>query len=120
PVLTEAPGLRRLLDVPDEEAFFERLPFAAAPAGGDALQRRDHLAVAHLDLNRPGILRPRDESRVLRGGRMGDVEHAPAAVPEMREVEIPPPVFLLHRKLEGGLAVQIVIADQIYVVGKMR
>ena len=56
--MTKLPGLGWFADVEDEKTLGKRLILSAAPAGRDALQPGDHLAVGHLNLNRPGVLRP--------------------------------------------------------------
>src|SRR6267142_4756695 len=74
--------------VEDEKTFGEWLTVGAAPARRDSFEARDHLCLGHLDLNCPGILRPGNKNTKLRRRWIGDVDHAPAPVPEMGDVEI--------------------------------
>ena len=86
--------------VEDQKPFGKRLAVDAAPSRGDSLQSGDHLAVGDLNLNRPGVLRSGNVGAKLRRRRIGDVEHAPAAVPQVRDVQIPAAIDFLHRQLE--------------------
>ena len=97
--------LGRLAHVEDEKSFGEWLAVGAAPARRDAFEAGDHFAVGDLDLNRPGIFRPGNERAIFRRRRVGDVEHAPAAMPEVGDIEIPAIIHFLHRQLERRLAV---------------
>ena len=88
-----------------------------APAIGDALVRRDHLAFGDLDLQCPGVLGPVDEADMARICRVGDVDDVPARVPERRGIEIPAIAGLMQRHLEGRLANQVGIADRLDIPG---
>ena len=91
--------------IENEKPFVKRLAVRAAPTGRDALEPRDHLAFGDLDLDRPSVFRPGNKSAKLRRGRIGDIKHAPTAMPEVRDVEIPAVVHFLHCQLESRLVV---------------
>src|ERR1043166_6331578 len=93
--LPKLPRFCRLAHVPDEKAFGKRLIIAAAPTWRNPLERGNHLPVRDFHLNRPGIFRSRNKSRELRCTGIGDIENAPAPMPKMGDVQIPPPVHLL-------------------------
>ena len=110
----------RLANVEDEKAFGKGLAVNAAPTRRNAFQRRNHFSFGDLDLDGPSIFRAWNISDELRRRWIRDVENAPAAMPEMREIEIPAAVHLLHRELERRLAIEIVIANQVDVVSEVR
>src|SRR3972149_6697959 len=104
--MAEPARLGRLAHVKDKEPFGKRLTVGTAPAGRDALQRSDHPALGHLNLNCPTVFRSGNEGAELRRSRIRDIEHAPAAMPEVCDIEIPAVVDLLHRQLESRSTVQ--------------
>ena len=116
-------GIHRVLDVPDDDALLERVaPLGAVQEGQRAAQGRDHEAAGHLDLGRALALerRPVDELDVVGLGRVGHVEDVPAGMRERGAVEVVAAVHLLHGHLETGLAVQIVVADLLDILGQRR
>ena len=114
-------GIHRVFDVPDDDALLERVaPLGAVQPGQRATQGRDHDAAGHLDLGRTlaGKVRPGDELQIVGLGGVGHVEDVPARMLERRHVEVVAPVDLLHGHLEPGLAIQVVVADLLDVLGQ--
>src|SRR5690349_2658149 len=87
--MADAFRLGWIAHVEDKKSLGKRLSIGAAPTRRNSLQTRDHLAVRHLNLNCPGIFRPGNKSTELWFGGVGDLEHAPAAMPEVRDIEVP-------------------------------
>src|SRR5215475_7808387 len=104
-----------LAHVKNEKTFRESLIFIATPARGDAFKSGDHFPFSDLNLDRPRILRTRNKGNEFRRRRIGNVENAPAAMPQVRQIEIPTAIHFLHRQLESGLAVEIVITENLGV-----
>ena len=105
--------------VKNEKTFRENLIFIASPARRDAFKPGDHLPISHLNLDRPGILRTGYEGDEFQCRWIGNVEDAPAAMPQVRQIEIPAAIHFLHRQLESGLAVEIVVTENLGVVGEI-
>src|SRR5688572_27417411 len=103
--VAKLPRLGRRAHIENKKSFSEGSAVDAAPSGSNAFEPRDHLTIGDLDLDRPGILRPGNVSAKLRRRRVGDGEHAPAAMPQMSNVKIPAIVHLLHRQLECRLVI---------------
>src|SRR6266404_1721018 len=103
--VTDLFRLGRLAHVEDVKTFSIRLAVGAAPARRYAFEAGDHPALGDLDLNRPGIFRPGNKSAKFGRSRVRDVEHAPAAMPEMGDIKIPPAIHFLHGQFERRLAV---------------
>src|ERR1700752_4103950 len=82
------------------KALAKRFVFGAAPARRDSFEARDHLVFGDLDLDRPGLFRPGNERAIFRRRGVGDVEHTPAAMPEMGDIKIPATVHFLHRQFK--------------------
>src|SRR5262249_32781818 len=95
--MTDTFRLGWIAHVEDKKSLGKPLSIGAAPAGRNALQSRDHFAVRHLNLNCPGIFRPGNKSTELWFVGVGDFEHAPAAMPKVRDIEIPAAIHFLHR-----------------------
>src|SRR5262245_60743473 len=98
-----------LAHVKNEKTFRESLIFIATPARRDPFKSGDHLAVSDLNLNRPRILRTGYEGNEFRRRWIGNVENAPAAMPKVRQIEIPTAIHFLQRQLESWLTVEIVV-----------
>src|SRR5262249_139186 len=113
----ELPGIDRIADVPDEDAFLIWLIRIGAPGKRRLLQRRDHDVVVQRHLDGPGVSWTWDCFDEFRIPRIGDVDDAPAVVPQMPHVEVPTAVDLLDCHLEGALAVvETAISDGLHVV----
>ena len=70
-----------------------------------------------LHLNRPGVVRTRNEFRNLGIRWVGHVYDGPPTIPEVPEIEIPSTVHLFDRDLEcAAAATQIAVADRLHVI----
>src|SRR5215470_3241631 len=111
--VTQLSRIRRIRDVPDEHALAERGPGLAAPVGRHGLERRRQDVAAERNLKCPRAGRSGDEAKVLRRGRVGDVEDRPAAVPEVTDVEKVPAGLDRQRELEPGSPVEIMMRNSL-------
>src|SRR4029450_5758879 len=103
--MTDSLRLGRLAYVEDEKAFGGWLAVGAAPAPRDAFEAGEQFSFGDLGLDRPGIFRSGNERAIFRRRGVGDVEHTPATMPEVGDVEIPATVHFLHRQFKCRLAV---------------
>ena len=103
--MAELPRLGRDAHVENQKSFGKRLIIGTAPAWRNAFEAGDHFPIGDLNLNRPGIFRPANKGTKFGRARIGDIEHAPTAVPEVGNVKIPAAVHLLHSQLERGPAI---------------
>src|SRR5262245_5380573 len=108
-----------LAHVKNEKTFRESLIFIATPTRRDTFKSGDHLSLSHLNLDRPRILRTGYEGNEFRRRRIGNVKNAPAAMPQVRQIEIPAAIHFLHRQFESWLAVEIVVSENFDVMGKI-
>src|SRR5262249_18653407 len=105
--MTNSAWLGWLAHVKNEKTLRESLIFIATPARRDAFKSGDHLAIGHLNLNRPRVLRTGYKGNEFRRCWIGNVENAPATMPQVRQIEIPAAIHFLHRQLESWLVVEI-------------
>src|SRR5215510_1331325 len=117
--MADAAWLCWLAHVKNEESFRESLILIATPAWRDAFKSGDHFPFSDLDLDRPRILRTGYKGNEFRRRWIGNVENAPAAMPQVRQIEIPTAIHFLHRQLESWLAVEIVVTENFGVVGEI-
>jgi len=115
-VLAELFRIQRVAHVPDQHALVVRLIRIAAPAGRNHLERGDHAIAVHLHLNRPGVVRARDELGQARIRRIGDIDDAPAEMPQMSHVQIPALADLADGHLETRPLIEIAVADDLHVL----
>src|SRR5262245_18652496 len=108
-----------LAHVKNEKTFRESLIFITTPARRDSFKPRDHLTISDLNLNRPRVLRTGYKGNEFRRRRIGDVENAPAAMPKVRQIEIPTAIHFLHRQFESWLAVEIVVTENFDVMSEI-
>src|SRR5262245_31848065 len=108
-----------LAHVKNEKTFRESLIFITTPARRDPFKPRDHLAISDLNLDRPRILRTGYKGNEFRRCRIGNVENAPATMPQVRQIEIPAAIHFLHRQLESWLVVEIVVTENLDVMGEI-
>lgn len=80
------------------------------------LEASEHQAIGDLHLHGRGVCRPGHERQQLGHRWLGHVEHAPAAVPQVRGVEVPTTPDDLKRELERGPAVEVMVANQVEVL----
>src|SRR5262245_47542222 len=108
-----------LAHVKNEKTFRESLIFITTPARRDTLKSGDHLPFSDLNLNRPRIFRTGYKGNEFRRRRIGDVENAAAAMPKVRQIEIPTEIHFLHRQLESWLTVEIVVTENFDVMSEI-
>src|SRR5262245_3523287 len=108
-----------LAHVKNEESFRESLIFVATPTRRNAFKSGDHLSFSDLNLDRPRILRTGYKGNEFRRSRIGDVENAPAAMPQVRQIEIPAAIHFLHRQLERWPAVEVVVTENFDITGEI-
>src|SRR6267143_2779937 len=119
-VLAEELRVDRIGEAPDQYAFVIWLGRVAAPSGGNALERGDHLPFLDVHLDGPGVRGPGDEGHHLRVARVGHIHDRPAAIPQVAHVQEPAAVHLMNGELEWGPAVHLRVAHHSHVAGRPR
>src|SRR5436305_1170862 len=87
-----------------------------APGRRHALEGGQQPTVGGLHLDGPRVVGPWPEALHARMSRVGDVQHAPTAVPQVADVQVPAVAYHLQGQLEAGPAVEVAVADQLDVV----
>src|SRR5262245_27127585 len=119
PEMANSAWLGWLAHVKNEKTFREGLIFITTPARRDPFKSGDHLTIGDLNLNRPRILRTGYKGNEFRRRWIGNVENAPAAMPQVRQIEIPTAIQFLHRQLESWLTVEIVVTENFDVMSEI-
>jgi len=115
--MAELPRIHRVSDIPDQHAFAEGRIGIASEIGKGLLESSDHRIARQIHLKRPCIWDVvRDELGDLGSCRIGYVDDAPAGMPEVTSIQIPPAPDFADRHLERGPMVEICIPNRFDIV----